>query len=67
MKLPVYIPQAAVWLLRLAVNSTLSRSLQNDPVGGMRFTIGSAAMRVSLGRLNAGALPPAPVRPSPAT
>jgi hypothetical protein len=32
MKLPVYIPRAAVWLLRLAVNSTLSRSLQNDPV-----------------------------------
>ncbi|MGH8138379.1 MAG: AAA family ATPase [Steroidobacteraceae bacterium] len=31
-KLPVSIPQAAIWLLRLAVNPVLSRSLQNDPV-----------------------------------
>src|SRR3984893_10658222 len=31
-KLPISIPQAAVWMLRLAVNAILSRSLQNDPV-----------------------------------
>jgi ATPase family associated with various cellular activities (AAA) len=31
-QLPITIPQAAVWLLRLAVNPVLSRSLQNDPV-----------------------------------
>jgi len=31
-KLPVSIPQAAVWLLRLAINPTLTHSLQNDPV-----------------------------------
>src|SRR3569832_67287 len=31
-KSPVSISQAAVWLLRLAVNPLLSRSLQHDPV-----------------------------------
>jgi hypothetical protein len=31
-QLPITIPQAAVWLLRLAVNPVLSRSLQSDPV-----------------------------------
>jgi hypothetical protein len=31
-QLPITIAQAAVWLLRLAVNPVLSRSLQNDPV-----------------------------------
>jgi hypothetical protein len=31
-KLDISIPQSAVWLLRLAVNPTLSRTLQNDPV-----------------------------------
>src|ERR1700737_3964845 len=31
-KLPISIPQAAVRMLRLAVNAILSRSLQNDPV-----------------------------------
>src|SRR5258707_2765537 len=31
-QLPIIIPQAAIWLLRLAVNPVLSRSLQNDPV-----------------------------------
>ncbi len=31
-QLPITIPQAAIWLLRLAVNPVLSRSLQNDPV-----------------------------------
>jgi len=31
-KLDITIPQSAVWLLRLAVNPTLSRTLQNDPV-----------------------------------
>ena len=31
-KLPISIPQAAVWMLRLAVNEILSRSLQNNPV-----------------------------------
>jgi hypothetical protein len=31
-ELPISIPQAAVWLLRLAVNPRLSRTLQNDPV-----------------------------------
>jgi len=30
--LTVSIPQSVVWLLRLASNPTLSRSLQNDPV-----------------------------------
>ena len=31
-KLPISIPQAAVWMLRLADNAILSRSLQNNPV-----------------------------------
>jgi hypothetical protein len=31
-KSQVYIPQAAVWLMRLAVNPTLARNLQHDPV-----------------------------------
>lgn len=31
-KLSVSIPQAAAWLLRIAVNPVLSRTLQNDPV-----------------------------------
>jgi ATPase family associated with various cellular activities (AAA) len=31
-ELPLSIPQSAVWLLRLAVNPLLSRTLQNDPV-----------------------------------
>ena len=40
-KLPVTIPQAAVWLLRLAVNPVLSRALQHDPVA---FSAWYAAM-----------------------
>jgi hypothetical protein len=42
-KLPVSVPQAAVWLLRLAVNPVLSRSLQNDPMAFSAWyaTIGS--------------------------
>jgi hypothetical protein len=31
-KSQAYIPQAAVWFIRLAVNPTLSRNLQHDPV-----------------------------------
>jgi hypothetical protein len=43
-KLTLSIPQSAVWLLRLAVNPILSRTLQNDPMAFAAWyaTVGSA-------------------------